>query len=391
VAHARIVVVGAALAGLRVAEALRARGFAGHLTLVGAEMHPPYDRPPLSKQLLAGSIEPAECTLPQDPGLDATWMLGRRASGLDMCERRVELDDGARLPYDGLVIATGSRARRWPSAQGVHVLRSVDDALALRTAARRARRIAVVGSGFIGCEVAATLRAGGRDVTLVGRALAPLTLLGPVASEACARMHAAHGVRLRMGALVTGFERDGTAVYLEDGDRIEADVVLLALGAAPNVEWLQGSGLTLTDGVVTDTHCFADAERRVVAVGDVAAFPHPLAGGEHVSIRHWSNAVEQASVAATNLLAEGAEGFVRYEPVPSFWSDQHEVRIQGIGFPHLADRAEEVEGAVEANRFVTVATRGGRIVGAVAFGRPGRIAAYRVALAEAAATPLDAT
>jgi NADPH-dependent 2,4-dienoyl-CoA reductase/sulfur reductase-like enzyme len=392
VAHRRIVVVGASLAGLRAAEALRGAGFDGELTVVGEELEVPYDRPPLSKQLLAGDVEPAECRLAQDPALEATWRLGRRATGLDTAAREVSLDDGDRVPYDGLVIATGSAARPWPGAGGVHVLRTLEHALALRAACRQARSVAIVGAGFIGCEVAATLRASGRTVTLIDVAPRPMMPLGALAGEVCARLHAERGVRLFMGRPVAGVGRD--RVLLEDGERVDADVVIAALGAVPNTGWLGGSGLRLADGVVTDAYCFADGttERRIVAAGDVAVFPHPLAGDAPVPIRHWSNAVEQGSAAAANLLAAGDGDLVRFAPVPSFWSDQYDVKIQSVGFPHLADGDPEVDGALEAYRFVAAAERGARLVGAVGFNRAGKMAGYRRRLAEylAAATPASA-
>ena len=374
----RIVVVGASLAGLRSAEALRARGFEGELTVIGAEPELPYDRPPLSKELLAGTVEPEACRLACDPGLEATWLLGREALALDTVNRQVGLDDGRWLPYDGLVIATGSSARPWPAAPGVHVLRTARDALRLREACRSADSAGIVGAGFIGSEVAATLRAGGRDVTLVDIAPRPMMPLGAVAGEACASLHRAHGVELSMGSPVASV--DARTIRLNDGKRIQADVIVAALGAVPNIGWLRSSGLRLDGGVVTDAFCFADGERRIVAVGDVAVFPHPLTGSRPIAIRHWSNAVEQAVTAAANLLQEDEP--LHYAPVPSFWSDQYDVKIQSVGFPHLADREPQVEGSLADLRFVAAAERDGLLVGAVGFNRAGKIAGYRRRLAD---------
>jgi NADPH-dependent 2,4-dienoyl-CoA reductase/sulfur reductase-like enzyme len=375
----RIVVVGASLAGLRTAEALRAHGFTGELTIVGDELQPPYDRPPLSKELLAGSIEADACHLPYEPELAATWRLGRRAVALDLADRRVTLDDASTLPYDGLVIATGSAARPWPAGRHAHLVRSLDDSLALREACRDASSALIIGAGFIGCEVAATLRSSGRDVTLLDIAPRPMMPLGPLAGEICARMHRQRGVHLRMAATVAAV--DGRSVQLTDGERLEADVLVAALGAIPNTGWLDGSGLRLRDGVVTDRFCFADDERRIVAAGDVAVFPHPLAETP-VAIRHWSNAIDQAPVAAANLLANDPSELISYEPVPSFWSDQYDVKIQSVGFPHLADTAPEIDGSSDELRFVAAALRDGRLVGAVGFNRAGKIARYRRLLAD---------
>jgi len=259
----------------------------------------------------------------------------------------------------------------------VHVLRSVEDALALRAASRRARRVAIVGAGFVGSEVAATLRSLGVAVTLIDVAPRPLMPLGALAGEAVARMHAERGVTLRLGRRVAGVARE--RVLLAGGERIDADVVLVALGAAPCTDWLEGSGLTLRDGVVVDAFGFADEARRIVAAGDVAVGPHPLAGGEPVAIRHWSNAAERAPIVAGNLLA-GADGgeCVARAPVPSVWSDQYEVKIQAAGFPHLADRETLAD---EDARRLALAWRGDRLVGAVGFNRARDVARLRRELA----------
>jgi 3-phenylpropionate/trans-cinnamate dioxygenase ferredoxin reductase subunit len=385
VAPRRIVVVGASLAGLRAAETLRRRGFDGELTIVGAERHAPYDRPPLSKQLLAGTVEQSACALRRSPDLDATWRLGTAATALDPARGRLRLADGAELRFDGLVLATGCAPRRWPGElpAGVHVLRGLDDALALRTDALGARRVAVLGAGFIGCEVAATLRRAGVAVALIDVLPHPLAPLGPVLGGLCARIHAEEGVELHLSRRVAAFEGAPrlTAIRLDDGTRVEADVALLALGAVADVRWLAGSGLRLEDGVVTDAWCFADARRRIVCAGDVAVFPHPLAGERPVAIRHWSNAVEQAAAAAGNLLAPEDERR-RYEPVPSFWSDQYDVRIQSVGLPERAQTLELVEGSLETRRLVALGHRAGRLVGAIAFNSAAGIAAPRRQLAE---------
>jgi len=252
-----IVIVGASLAGLRAAQALRTAGHAGEVVVVGAEERPPYTRPPLSKELLAGDHEPAQCALPSDK-LDVEWRLGTRATGLDLRRREVELEGGERLAYEKLLIATGARPRHWPgdeiALEGVFMLRDLDDALALRAAFDARPRLAVVGAGFIGCEVAATARKRGLDVTLIDVAPQPMTALGPAVGERCAALHRAHGVELLLGAGVDGFEGAGSleAIRLADGTRVEADLAVVALGAIPNTDWLADSGLELQPGVVCD-------------------------------------------------------------------------------------------------------------------------------------------
>jgi NADPH-dependent 2,4-dienoyl-CoA reductase/sulfur reductase-like enzyme len=344
-----IVIAGASLAGLRAAQAIRKAGHDGPVVVVGAEPHLPYTRPPLSKELLHSDAEPAlRCD-----GLDVEWRLGTTATGLDLARREVELGD-ERLKYDRLLIATGSRAR---PGNGL-TLRSLDDALALKAALRRASSLAVIGAGFIGCEVAASARKLGLDVTLVDIAPQPMTALGPELGARCAELHRAHGVHVQLG----------------DGTPVEADVTVAALGAIPNTEWLQGSGLTLQPGVVCDE--FLQAADHVWCAGDVAAWPHPLADGELIRIEHWTNAAEQGAAAARNLLGDRTP----YTAVPYFWSDQYDVKIQAAGLPHRAERFEYVEPDV------AVGMRGDRAVAAVTFNAPRRVMQFRRQLASEAVT-----
>jgi NADPH-dependent 2,4-dienoyl-CoA reductase/sulfur reductase-like enzyme len=327
-----VVVVGASLAGLRAAETVRNEGFDGTVTLVGAEPHLPYDRPPLSKKLLAGELEPERIRLRKDheyAELGVTLRLGTRATALDLDRRRLTLDDGDNLAYDGLVIATGATPRRLPTQpehlEGLFELRTLDDALALRAALEAGpERVVVVGAGFIGSEVAATARQRGLDVTILEALPVPLErALGPSMGMACAALHADHGVEVRLSTGVVGFA--GTdrieGVHLSDGTTLEADVVVVGIGVVPNTAWLQTSGLELHDGVVCDATLAARDAEDVFAAGDAAAWPHPMADGGTIRIEHWTNAAEQGAAAARNLLAPAAER-TPYEAVPYFWSDQ---------------------------------------------------------------------
>jgi len=408
-----IVIVGASLAGLRAAQALRTAGYAGEVIVVGAEEHLPYTRPPLSKELLAGEQEPAQCALPSDR-VDVEWRLGTRATGLDRARREVTLAseavtspersgdeaagrgrseaDGERLGYDKLLIATGSRPRHWPGPpiglDGVFMLRDLDDALALRAAFDARPRLAVVGGGFIGCEVAATARKRGLDVTLIDIAPQPMPALGPAVGERCAALHRANGVELRLGTGVDGFEGAGVleAVRLADGTRVEADIAVVALGAIPNTDWLADSGLELEPGVVCDATLAARDAQDVFCAGDVAAWPHPMAGGALIRIEHWTNAAEQGAAAARNLLAPADER-TPYAAVPYFWSDQYDVKIQSVGLPARAERVRMLEASPDGERLVLAGERDGRLVAAVGFNAARRLAFYRGRLA--AMPPID--
>jgi 3-phenylpropionate/trans-cinnamate dioxygenase ferredoxin reductase component len=388
-----IVIVGASLAGLRAAQAIRTAGHEGPVVVVGDEEHLPYTRPPLSKELLAGAQEAEQCALPSAK-VDVRWRLGTRAVGLDLARREVILADGARavggaagrdrLGYDRLLIATGARARQWPGAlpDGVFMLRGLEDALALRAALDARPRLAVVGAGFIGCEVAATARKRGLEVTLMDIAHQPMTALGAAVGERCADLHRAHGVDLRLGVGVDRFEGDGRleAIRLADGTRVEADVAVVALGAIPNTDWLADSGLELQPGVVCDATLAARDAEDVFAAGDAAAWPHPMADGGTIRIEHWTNAAEQGAAAARNLLAPPGER-IPYEAVPYFWSDQYDVKIQSVGLPARAERVTVLEATPEGDRLVLGGERGGRLVAAIGFNAARRLPFYRGRLA----------
>lgn len=382
----RIVVVGASLAGLSALEVLRQEGYEGELVAVGAETTLPYDRPPLSKQVLQGAWEPEQTAL-RDAAhyewLEVDWRLGRRAVALDLAARAVELDGGEPLPFDALVIATGAAPRTLPGTPplaGVHVLRTLEDCLALRKELEGGPRVCVVGAGFIGAEVAASCRARGLEVTVLEALPAPLSrALGEDMGAACAALHRDHGVDLRCGVGVAGFDGSGRVerVRLADGGAVEAEVVVVGVGVSPETGWLESSGLPLANGVVCDETCATPAP-GVVAAGDVARWPNPLFG-EEMRVEHWTNAVEQGGAAARRLLAGPGEARP-FAPVPYFWSDQYDVKIQLVGHPG-PEELRVVDGSVEEHRFVALYGRGGRLVAALAFNRPRPLMGYRKLIA----------
>jgi NADPH-dependent 2,4-dienoyl-CoA reductase/sulfur reductase-like enzyme len=378
----RIAIVGASLAGLRAAEALRRSGYDGALALIGAESHLPYDRPPLSKEILQGKWEPERTAL-RKPG---TWddlaldlRLGRRATALDTRAREVALDSGERIAFDGLVIATGASPRSLRGAAalaGVHVLRTLDDSLAIRAALEKRPRVAVVGAGFIGAEVAASCRARGLEVSVIEALPVPLARgLGARMGEVCAALHRDYGVDLRCGVGVAGLEGAERVerVRLSDGSAVPADLVVVGIGVAPETGWLSGSGLALDDGVVCDSTCAAAP--GVVAAGDVARWWNPLFE-ERMRVEHWTNAVEQGAAAAEALLA-GPERAAAFAPVPYFWSDQYDVKIQFAGHARGDDDVRVVHGSLEERRFVALYSRQRKLTGALAFSRPRLLVAYR--------------
>ncbi|MGW9497675.1 NAD(P)/FAD-dependent oxidoreductase [Streptomyces prasinus] len=376
----RVVVVGASAAGLTAAEALRRAGHDGPLTLIGDEPHAPYDRPPLSHQILSGAWPAGRLPLRRDEdlaALDLDLRLGTAATGLDLAGRAVRLADGSRVPYDGLIVATGVRPRRLPG-EGAHVLRTVDDALALRDVLTPGTRLVVVGAGFLGAEVAAVARGRGARVTLLEPSPVPLAhAVGAEVGAMLSRVHLAHGVELRTSVTVTEVTEDG--VRLAGGEVVEADEILVAIGSLPNTGWLADSGLTLGDGVVCDEYC--EAAPGVYAAGDVARWYHPLFGTS-MRIEHRTNAAEQGMAAARNLLAE-PEARTPFAPVPYFWSDQYGLRIQAYGHLRSHDEVAVVDGDMAERRFVAAYRRGGRLTGALAVGMPpGTVRAWRKAVAD---------
>ena len=388
----RVVIVGASLAGLNAAESLRTEGFQGTITLIGDERESPYDRPPLSKQLLTGDWDVDRLRLRSAAEFDELqldFLNGRTAQALDVAGQQVLLDGDERVDFDGLIIATGARALRLPFGQqlnGVHVLRTQVDALRIRDELQPGARVAVIGAGFIGSEVASSARTRGLDVTMIEALSAPM--IGPLGEELAgwaAELHAGAGVDLRMNAMVSDLigHRQVEAVELEDGSRVEADTVVVGIGVRPNVEWLADSGLTTGDGVICDQYC--RAAPGIYAAGDVARWPNGLFGPfayaepqRTMRIEHWTNAVEQGMAAARNLLLESRGAALEpFSPVPYFWSDQHGLSIMASGITAPRDNFQLVHGTLESNRFAAIYGLRGYLSGVVAVGWPRMLRRYQ--------------
>ena len=389
-----IAVVGASTAGLAAVGALRRRGFDGRLVLIGDETHRPYDRPPLTKQFLSGDWEVDRLALPgaDDPDLHAEWLLGTRAVGLDVTTRtiKVEAADGTAhdpIIADGIVLACGASPRRLPGTDGVsgvHTLRTIDDATALRSDfADGPTRLVVVGAGFIGAEAAATARGLGLDVTIIEPLEAPLArVLGAEVGAVFADLHREAGVDVRLGVGVDRVEADGNGrvrrVVLDDGTVIDANVVVVGIGVIPNTQWLDGSGLTIDNGVVCDASCTAAS--GIVACGDIARWPNPVFDGEMMRIEHWDHAFAQAEHAAGALL-DGATA-TPFATVPWFWSDQYDRKVQLAGRVRADDEVTIVGGSLAERRFVALYGRAGRLVGVLGMNRPRHVIQLRPKIAE---------
>lgn len=384
-----IVVVGGSLAGLRGVEALRRLGFEGRLSLVGAEPHRPYDRPPLSKDFLQGKREPADIELAKPENFDALELdlhLGRRAESLDVAARKVTLDDGSELDFEGLLIATGATPRNLPNTPelpGIHTLRTLDDALAIRAALAASPRVAVVGAGFIGAEVAASCRALGLDVTMIEALPTPLANALPhEIGDICAAVHRDQGVDLRCDAFVDGFEGSDrvSGVRLQDGSVVAADLVIVGIGVVPETAWLESSGLQLDNGVVCDETSLAAP--GITAAGDVARWTNPRFGIS-MRVEHWTNAVEQGEACAERLLCGDGEA-KPFDPVPYVWSDQYDRKIMSAGSIQPDDEMRIFHGSLEERRFVALFGRGGKLSGALCFNRAPQLMRYRRMLREGA-------
>ena len=394
-----VVVVGSSLAGLRACETLRQEGFDGQITLVGAEDEVPYDRPPLSKKVLAGEWDVERIRLRKADDFAALALdmrLGSAATELRVESRVVVLADGAELPFDGLVIATGATPRRLPNQpdlDGVVELRTLANSIALRDRiADGAARVTVIGAGFIGLEVAATARQRGCAVTVLEGAPAPLIRgLGAEMGTAVAAVHARHDVDLRCGVGVAGIEGDGTrvtGVRLVDGTMIASDVVVVGVGVSPATQWLASSGLQLGDGIICDATLQTSAP-GIYAAGDCARWPNGVFTGfddEEMRIEHWTNAAEQGAAVARNLLAVArGEAATPYESVPFFWSDQFDSRIQFVGRAHgdddihvFAGEPYQVNGS---GNFAALYGFGGRLRGVLGVNMPKLVMPFRALLA----------
>lgn len=375
-----IVIVGGGLAAARTAEQLRRSEYSGPITIVSDEEHLPYDRPPLSKDVLRSETD--DVTLKPAEFYDEnniTMRLGSAAASVDTAAKIVTLADGSAVGYDELVIATGlvpRRIRSFPDLPGIRVLRSYDESMALRADAAKARKAVIVGAGFIGCEVAASLRKLGVEVVLVEPQPTPLaSVLGEQIGALVTRLHEAEGVDVRCGVGVTEVRgsSDVEQVVLGDGTELDADLVVVGIGSHPAVDWLDGSGIELDNGVVCDEVGRASAP-NVWAIGDVAAWRDHI--GDQVRVEHWSNVADQGRVMVAALLGQGSSPLVS---VPYFWSDQYDVKIQCLGEPEADDTVHIVED--DGRKFLAYYERDGVLVGVVGGGMPGKVMKARAKIA----------
>jgi NADPH-dependent 2,4-dienoyl-CoA reductase/sulfur reductase-like enzyme len=389
-----VVIVGSSLAGLRAAETLRLEKYEGRIIIVGAENREPYDRPPLSKKVLAGEWEAERISLrkPEDLAkLNVDWKLGSAAAALDTKNRIITLVSGETISFDGLIIATGSGVRKLPNQpdwKGVHVVRTLDDSLNLRADLNPGARLVVIGAGFIGLEVAATAKARGCEVTVLEGALAPMMRgLGAEMGQAAALVHADNGVQLRCDVKVVGLVEGSPGavggVALDGGEIVPADVVVVGIGVVPAAQWLENTELELRDGVVCDTTLNAGVP-GMYAAGDICRWLNNLYDQE-MRVEHWTTASEQGAAAASNLLAVSrGEQPKPYAAVPFFWSDQFTARIQFLGRANGDEIAHVVVGSPEERSFVALYEKDGYLKAALGVSRPKQLMPFRKLLAERA-------
>lgn len=391
-----VVIVGASMGGLRTAEALRRAGYTGPLTIIGDEVHAPYNRPPLSKEVLSTEVTHEAVAFPARAATaDVDWMLGRRATAVDLEAHTVTTDDGTVVPYSDLVIATGLRPRRLdlPPIAGRHAIRTLDDAMALRQELVPGARVVVVGSGFIGCEIAATAKKLGCIVTIVSPSDEPLIRpLGRMLGAELRRRHEASGITFRLGRTVTALEGGEklTGVVLDDGTVEPADVLVEAIGSVVNSEWLESSGLDVSDGVLADAAMRAtmtDGTVRddVFVVGDIARFPNDMFDDEARRVEHWNIPTDTGKRAGAVLGAKLGGSMddalaTPFAPMPAFWSIQLDVDLQAYGLPGLADSERILEGDLHGDVIVGY-YRGDTLIGVVGLGMKAALLPYRKQIA----------
>lgn len=375
-----VVVVGSSLAGVRACGGLRAQGFDGDITLIGAEPHTPYDRPPLSKKVLSGEWEPDRIALVRPEELEKLQLqlrLGVAASALSVTDKTVTLRDNSVVSYDAVVLATGAATRRLPNQlehESIFELRTLDDALSLRARIDAGNlRVTIIGAGFIGLEVAATARMLGNEVVVLEGAPAPLMRgLGAEMGLAVTQLHTDNGVPVRCGVQVQGIEPNGTdlVVRLSGGESVASDVIVVGIGVTPVTDWLSDSSLVLRDGIVCDATLNAGAP-GVYAAGDIARWPNPQFDGEEMRVEHWTNASEQGLIVAKNIIATSrGEQPDEYSAVPFFWSEQYGTRLQFLGRAAGDDEVRIVKGSVADRSFLALYGSQGKLRGALGLAMP---------------------